>query len=66
MSDQISRANVEGALAEIRQQVAAHWGWFLALGLVLILAGCAAIAFPCSPRSPSKLHWAGCSSSVGS
>jgi len=46
MSDQISRANVEGALAEIRQQVAAHWGWFLALGLVLILAGCAAIAFP--------------------
>src|SRR4029453_4155315 len=46
MSDQISRANVEGALAEIRQQVAAHWGWFLALGLVLILAGCAAISFP--------------------
>jgi uncharacterized membrane protein HdeD (DUF308 family) len=46
MSDQISRANVEGALAEIRQQVAAHWGWFLALGLVLLLAGCAAIAFP--------------------
>ena len=46
MSEQISRANVEGALAEIRQQVAAHWGWFLALGLVLLLAGCAAIAFP--------------------
>jgi uncharacterized membrane protein HdeD (DUF308 family) len=46
MSDQVSRADVAGALAEIRQQVAAHWGWFLALGLVLIVAGCAAIAFP--------------------
>jgi len=46
MSDQISRAELTGALAEIRQQVAAHRGWFLALGLVLIVAGFAAIAFP--------------------
>ncbi|HEU0060204.1 MAG TPA: HdeD family acid-resistance protein [Hyphomicrobiaceae bacterium] len=46
MSDQVSRADLQGALAEIRQQVAAHWGWFLALGLVLVVAGIAAIAFP--------------------
>jgi uncharacterized membrane protein HdeD (DUF308 family) len=46
MTDQVSRADLADALGEIRQQVAAHWGWFLALGLVLILAGCAAIAFP--------------------
>jgi len=46
MSDQVSRADLQGALAEIRRQVAAHWGWFLALGLVLVVAGIAAIAFP--------------------
>jgi uncharacterized membrane protein HdeD (DUF308 family) len=46
MTDQVPRADLADALAEIRQQVAAHWGWFLALGLVLIAAGCAAIAFP--------------------
>ena len=46
MSDQISRADIETALAEVREQVAAHRGWFLVLGIVLLLAGCAAIAFP--------------------
>ncbi len=46
MSDQMSRAEIETALTEVRRQVAEHWGWFLALGIVLLIAGVAAIAFP--------------------
>jgi uncharacterized membrane protein HdeD (DUF308 family) len=33
-------------LGETRRLIAEKWGWFLALGIVLILAGLAAIAFP--------------------
>ena len=46
MSDQMSRTEIETTLAEARRHVAEHWGWFLALGILLLLAGCAAIAFP--------------------
>jgi uncharacterized membrane protein HdeD (DUF308 family) len=46
MTDQISGADVDATLAEIKRQVAEHWVWFLVLGLVLLLAGIAAIAFP--------------------
>jgi len=46
MSDDLAKADIGAALADIRGQIAEHWGWFLALGVVLILAGMAAIAFP--------------------
>jgi len=36
----------EPSLEETRREVARHWGWFLALGILLVLAGMAAIAFP--------------------
>ena len=36
MTDQISKADIEAALAEGKRQISEHWGWFLTLGLVLI------------------------------
>ena len=46
MTQQVSQADIDAALTEARQEVARHWGWFLALGILLVLAGMAAIAFP--------------------
>src|SRR5258705_3852274 len=46
MAQQTSQAEIDAALAEIRREIAAHWGWFLALGILLIIMGMAAIAFP--------------------
>ena len=46
MADQVSRADLDAAIAEVRRQLAESWGWFLALGIVLLLAGAAAIVFP--------------------
>jgi len=46
MTDQISGTDIDATLADIKRQVAAHWIWFLVLGLVLLVAGIAAIAFP--------------------
>ena len=46
MTEQYSQANADALVAEARRQIAESWGWFLALGLVLIFAGIAAIAFP--------------------
>ena len=41
-----TRKQVEDALAKARAQNAEHWVWFLILGIVLLLGGLAAIAFP--------------------
>jgi uncharacterized membrane protein HdeD (DUF308 family) len=46
MTDQVSRTDVDAAIAAARIVIAERWGWFLALGIVLLLAGVAAIAFP--------------------
>jgi uncharacterized membrane protein HdeD (DUF308 family) len=46
MTEQFSQADVDAALAAARRAIAERWGWFLALGIVLLLAGVAAIAFP--------------------
>lgn len=43
---QPTQADIEARLAETRQLVADKWGWFLALGIVLVIAGLAAIVFP--------------------
>jgi uncharacterized membrane protein HdeD (DUF308 family) len=39
-------ADLKAEAARIRFYIADHWGWFLGLGLLLALAGAAAIAFP--------------------
>src|SRR5262245_9608823 len=41
-----TREQVEDAVARAQAQIAEHWVWYLVLGIVLLLAGCAAIAFP--------------------
>jgi uncharacterized membrane protein HdeD (DUF308 family) len=46
MADEVSRADLDAAIMEVRRQLAESWGWFLALGIVLLLAGAAAIVFP--------------------
>src|SRR5882672_348055 len=55
MTDQISKADIDAALAEAKRQIAEHWGWFLALGLVLIVAGVAAILFPLLSTIATKI-----------
>jgi uncharacterized membrane protein HdeD (DUF308 family) len=42
MTEQTLRADI----AEVRREVAENSGWFMALGILLIVAGVAAIAFP--------------------
>jgi uncharacterized membrane protein HdeD (DUF308 family) len=39
-------ADLKAEAARIRFYIADHWGWFVGLGLLLALAGAAAIAFP--------------------
>jgi len=46
MTQQFSQVDIESALEAARAQIKQNWGWFLALGIVLVLAGMAAIAFP--------------------
>ena len=55
MTDQISKADIDAALAEAKRQIADNWGWFLALGLLLIVAGVAAIAFPLLSTIATKI-----------
>ena len=55
MTDQLSRTDIDAALAEAKRQIADNWGWFLALGLLLILAGAAAIAFPLLSTVATKI-----------
>ena len=55
MTDQLSRTDIDAAIAEAKRQIADNWGWFLALGLLLILAGAAAIAFPLLSTVATKI-----------
>jgi uncharacterized membrane protein HdeD (DUF308 family) len=55
MTDQVSRADVDAAIAAARIAIAERWGWFLALGIVLVLAGIAAIAFPLLSTIAAKI-----------
>ena len=41
-----TRQQVREAVAEVESQIAEHWVWYLILGIVLVLGGIAAIAFP--------------------
>ena len=55
MTDQISKADIDSALAEAKRHISESWGWFLALGILLILAGVAAIAFPLLSTIATKI-----------
>jgi uncharacterized membrane protein HdeD (DUF308 family) len=55
MTDQISKADIDAALAEAKRQIADNWGWFLTLGIVLIAAGVAAIVFPLLSTIATKI-----------
>jgi uncharacterized membrane protein HdeD (DUF308 family) len=55
MTEQISQANLDSTIAEARRQIADNWGWFLALGILLIIAGVAAIAFPLLSTIATKI-----------
>jgi len=46
MAQPLSQADIEAKLTEFKRHIAEKWGWFLALGIVLILVGIAAICFP--------------------
>jgi uncharacterized membrane protein HdeD (DUF308 family) len=41
-----ARQQVQDAAAEVEGQIAAHWVWYLILGVLLLVGGVAAIAFP--------------------
>lgn len=51
----LSQAALEAKLQETRRLIAEKWGWFLAVGIVLILAGLAAIAFPLISTIAAKI-----------
>jgi uncharacterized membrane protein HdeD (DUF308 family) len=55
MTEQTSQASIEAAIAEAKKQIADHWGWFLALGILLVLAGVAAILFPLVSTIATKI-----------
>jgi uncharacterized membrane protein HdeD (DUF308 family) len=46
MTQQSTPAFSEPTFEETRREIARHWGWFLALGILLVILGIAAIAFP--------------------
>jgi uncharacterized membrane protein HdeD (DUF308 family) len=46
MTQQSSQADIDSAIASAYAQIRENWGWFLALGIVFVVAGIAAIAFP--------------------
>jgi uncharacterized membrane protein HdeD (DUF308 family) len=55
MTEQTSQTSIEAAIAEAKKQIADHWGWFLALGILLVLAGVAAILFPLVSTIATKI-----------
>ena len=66
MAERMSRAAMDAGIADTNQQmrdaftrveaeVARHWGWYLALGIALLLAGMAAIAFPLFSTIAAKI-----------
>lgn len=50
-----TRREARDAVAEVEGQIAEHWVWYLILGIVLLLGGFAAIAFPFLSTIAAKL-----------
>ncbi len=55
MTEQTSQTDINAAIAEARRQIADNWGWFLALGIVLVIAGAVAILFPLLSTIATKI-----------
>lgn len=55
MTDRTTQADFNVAIAEARKHIAENWGWFLALGIILLLAGVGAIAFPLLSTIAAKI-----------
>jgi uncharacterized membrane protein HdeD (DUF308 family) len=55
MTEHSSHADINAAIAEAKRQIAENWGWFLTLGIVLALAGVAAILFPLLSTIATKI-----------
>jgi uncharacterized membrane protein HdeD (DUF308 family) len=55
MVQPLSPADLEARLIASRRLVAEKWGWFLALGIVLIVVGFAAIVFPLVSTIAAKI-----------
>ncbi len=55
MATNVSKTELLVDVAAARRYVADNWGWFLALGIVLVLAGIAAIAFPLVSTIATKI-----------
>lgn len=55
MAQQATQTDFDTALQETREDVARHWGWFLALGILLVMVGMAAIAFPLISTIAAKI-----------
>jgi uncharacterized membrane protein HdeD (DUF308 family) len=51
----MSQAEIDAAVTAARKAVADNWGWFLTLGIVLLLAGIAAIIFPLLSTIATKI-----------
>jgi uncharacterized membrane protein HdeD (DUF308 family) len=59
MAQPLTVSDIEMRVAETRELITKKWGWFLALGILLIVAGIAAIAFPLAGTIVAKtfLGW---------
>lgn len=55
MATPLTISDLDARVAETKQLITDKWGWFLALGIVLLLAGLAAIAFPLLSGIAAKL-----------
>lgn len=55
MTEQISQADINAAIAEAKRQISENWGWFLTLGIFLVIAGMAAILFPLLSTIATKI-----------
>jgi uncharacterized membrane protein HdeD (DUF308 family) len=55
MAQPITQAVIEERLAETRRLISEKWGWFLALGIVLIVVGFVAIVFPLLSTIAAKI-----------
>jgi uncharacterized membrane protein HdeD (DUF308 family) len=55
MTQQFSQTDIDSALAAARAQIQQNWGWFLGAGIVFVLAGIAAIAFPLLSTIAAKI-----------
>ena len=55
MAQPLTALDVEARILETKRLITEKWGWFLALGILLIIAGLVAIAFPLLSSIAAKI-----------